>query len=133
MNSTQATTEPRVSTLVNGIVHDLEELVKQQLALFRSEMKSEVHKARDLAIPLGLGVWGILLGLAAFCLTLVHLLQWATSMPLWACYLIVGIACVVVGGGLVYVGKKQLDSFNPLPEESARALKENVQCLLNPK
>jgi hypothetical protein len=129
----RVSTEPKVSTLVTGIVHDVEELVKQQLALFRAEMLTDVHKVRDAAIPLGLGIWGILLGLAALCLMLVHLLQWATDMPLWVSYLIVGVVCVMAGGILAYVGKKKFDSFNILPEESAQALKENVECLMNPK
>jgi uncharacterized membrane protein len=139
MNNTYTTTEPRVSTepkvstLVTGIVHDLEELVKQQLALFRAEMLRDGRNIRDASIPLGLGIWGILVGLAGFALMLVHLLQWATDMPLWVCYLIVAVLCVVVGGILAYVGKKQFDSFSPLPEESAQALKENVECLINPK
>jgi hypothetical protein len=129
----RVSTEPKVSTLVAGIVHDVEELVKQQLALFRAEMLTDVHKVRDAAIPLGLGIWGILLGLAALCLMLVHLLQWATDMPLWVSYLIVGVVCVMAGGVLAYLGKKKFDSFTILPEESAQALKENVECLMNPK
>jgi len=34
---------------------------------------------------------------------------------------------------LFYAGKKRLDSFNPLPDQSVQALKENVQCLTNLK
>jgi uncharacterized membrane protein len=129
----RADTEPKVSTLVTGIVHDLEELVKQQLALFKAEMLKDGVKIRDAAIPVGLGIWAMMLGLGALALMAVHLLQWSTSMPLWTCYLIVGVVCVMVGGILAYVGKKQFDSFSPLPEESAQALKENIECLVNPK
>jgi len=129
----RVSTEPKMSTLLTGIVRDVEELVKQQLALFRAEMIQDGRKIRDAAIPLGLGIWGVLLGLGVLALMLAHLLQWSTDMPLWVCYLIVGVVCVVAGGILAYVGKKKFDSFTPLPEESAQALKENVECLINPK
>jgi hypothetical protein len=64
---------------------------------------------------------------------LVYLLQGATAIPLWGCYGLVGLVSAVVGGILTYVGMTKLESFNPLREESANALKENVQCLMNPK
>jgi uncharacterized membrane protein YqjE len=133
MNDIQTTANPSMSSLVTGIISDVEELVKQQLTLFRSEVEKDVRKTKAAAIPLGLGVWCVLLGIAALCQMLVYLLQGATAIPLWGCYGLVGLVSAVVGGILTYVGMTKLESFNPLREESANALKENVQCLMNPK
>jgi uncharacterized membrane protein YqjE len=133
MNDFQTTTDPSMSSLVTGIIHDVEDLVKQQLTLFRSELEKDVRKTKAAVIPLGLGVWCVLLGMAALFQMLVYLLHGASSIPLWGCYGLVGLVSALVGGILVYVGMTKLESFNPLREESANALKENVQCLMNPK
>jgi hypothetical protein len=69
---------------------------------------------------------GILLGLM-----LVHLLNLA--LPIWSCYAIVGIVFAASGAALIYAGKKQFESFNPLPDQSIGALKENVRWVMNPK
>jgi len=85
----------------------------------------------------GAGV--LLLGAILACLMLVYLLHWLTapagadpaSLPLWACYGIVGAAFGAVGGVLLAAGKKKYESTSLLPDKSARALKENVECLTN--
>jgi len=130
----QTGSEPSLTTLVTGIINDAQELMKQQLALFRHEFHDDLRKTREVALS-----WALALGIA-FCggimlsLMLVHLLFWAVpAVPLWGWFGIVG--AVLVGGGVVLflVGKKELDSFNPLPDQSVNALKENVQWLMRPK
>jgi hypothetical protein len=125
--------EPSMSGLVTGIVNDAQELIKQQLALARHEIKEDFRKTKEAALSLALGGTIALLGGILLCGMLVYLLDALTVLPLWACYGIVGGLLAVVGGVLVYLGKKKLDSFNPLPEESAQALKENVQWITKPR
>jgi uncharacterized membrane protein YqjE len=126
-------TDQSVTHLVTGIVSDLQDLIKQQLALFRSEVRNDVQKAREAAIPLIIGLSFAMVGAGLLVLMLVHLLHWATPIPMWGCYAIVGAGSMLLGGALYYGGMKKLESIHPLPEESAQALKENVQCLMNPK
>src|SRR5437773_490700 len=125
--------EPSVTALVTGIISDAQDLFRQQLALFKEEVTSEFHKAKEAAISSALGVGGILVGAGMFLLMLVHLLNSATQLPLWACYGLVGAAALIAGAGLLYAGKKKLETFHPLPDQSVQALKENVQCLTNLK
>jgi hypothetical protein len=122
-----------VTSLVTGIVSDVQELLGQQLALFKRELESDLSKTRDAALTLlvGLGIAGV--GAGMLFLMLVHLLHWATDIPLWGCHGLVGGGLALVGGALFYAGKKKFDTFNPLPDESVHALKENVQCLMKPK
>jgi len=123
-----------LTSLLTGIVSDLQDLIKQQLALFRTEVTSDVHKTKEALAPLAAGMGVLVVGLVMLSLMLVHLLDWATeNLPLWACYGIVGAGFAVLGGALMFAGKKKFDSFNPLPDESAKELKETVQCLMNPK
>ena len=132
-NDLQTGSQPSVTSLVSGIASDLQELLAQQLALFKAEFESDLTRTKDAALVLAGGMGVAVVAGILLCLTLVHLLQWATELHLWACYAIIGGGLGLVGGTMVYVGKKRFESFNPLPDQSVRALKENVQCLTNPK
>jgi hypothetical protein len=118
--------------LVSGIVHDAQDLMRQQMALFRAEVQEDVRKTKEGAITLLCGFVLAQTGLLLLCLTLIYLLD-ATlpALPLWACFGIVGGVVALVGtvclGSAIYF----LRSFNPLPDESARALKENFKWIAN--
>jgi hypothetical protein len=134
--------EQSVTSLVGGIVTDVQDLIKQQLALTRKEIEADLRKTREAASLLFAGIGMALFGCFAFCLMLAHLihhlatpaaLRDAAAIPLWACYGIVTV--VLLGGGCVmaFAGKKKFDSFNPLPDESAQVLKENIEWIANKK
>jgi hypothetical protein len=55
------------------------------------------------------------------------------GLPLWGSYGIVGGVLAVIGGILVAAGSAKFRSFNPLPDESAQALQENVRWIAKPK
>src|SRR2546428_8916399 len=97
----QTSPEPSVTGLVTGIVHDVQQLLQQQLALFKHEIKENVRKSKEAAVLMGLGIGiGSVGGLLLFFM-LVYLLNWAFAgrLPLWVCYLIVGgLGAAVVGG-----------------------------------
>jgi len=129
----QLDSEPGLTQLVTGIISDAQELLKQQLAMFKAEIKEDLRKTKEAALALGLGIGITLLGGLLLVFMLVYLLQWSTALPLWACYAIVGGALTLLGGILLYSGTRKLSSFNPLPDQSAEAVKENVQWLTSPK
>jgi hypothetical protein len=135
-NDVQTSSEPSVTSLVSGILKDAEELLKQQVVLFKHEVKDDLRKTRDAALPLVIGAGVLAVSGLLLCWGLVHLLSWAAGpdrLPLWGSFWIVGGVLALTGGVLAYLGKKKFDSFNPLPEESAEALKENVQWIVKPK
>jgi len=130
--STDLKTPPdaSVTTLVSGIIHDAQELIRQQLELLKHEVKSDLRKTRDASLLMiaGGGVAAVAILLLAF--SLVYLVNWAVpALPLWASFGICGLVLAAAGGGLIYAGYARFESFNPLPDESARALKENVQWI----
>ena len=55
------------------------------------------------------------------------------QLPLWACFGIVGGLLTAAGGIGFYSAVRQFQEFNPLPDESAQALKENVQWISRPR
>lgn len=122
--------EASVSSLVAGIISDVQSLLKQQIAFLKQEIHSDFQKTKESALTMGAGLGVLLAGVMCTVPMLVHLIEWATAWPLWGCYALVGGALALVGGTVMYLGKKRFDSFNPLPDESAQLLKDNVQYLI---
>jgi Putative Actinobacterial Holin-X, holin superfamily III len=138
----RANGEPGLASTFKGIVDDSLELMRQQFAMLKAEIRSDFHKVLAGVIPLAAGIAPLLLGGLMLCFTLVHLIHWATTpaaaanadpatIPLWGCYAIVSATFFLVGGVLLGVGIYRLKTVNPLPEETAKALEENIQWLMN--
>jgi hypothetical protein len=121
-----------VTSLVSGIVNDAQELFRQQLAMFRAEIKDDFRKTISLLVAILGGAFMVAMGGALLCFMLVHLLaSLAPALPLWGCFGIVGACVVLVGGIVAYVAIHRFKTFNPLPDESVEALQENVQWIKN--
>src|SRR5262245_21708358 len=122
--------EMNTASLVTGIVSDVQDLVKQQLQLTRKEIEADLRKTRQAASLLMAGIAVLLPAAFTLCLMLAHLFYFVTAnavgsndtnpFPLWACYGVVTAVLAAVGGGMAFAGKKKFDSFNPLPDESAK-------------
>jgi uncharacterized membrane protein YcjF (UPF0283 family) len=128
----QTGNEPGVASLVKGIIDDVQHLTKQQFQLIKQEMKEDATKTVHAAMPMAVGAVVCLVGLVL----LGHALAWilmALQLDAWVAYLIVGGVITGAGAGLVYAGWARFQTFNPLPDRSLEALKENVQCLTNPE
>jgi len=130
----KSTQEPSVTALVTGIISDAEDLLKQQFELLKHEVREDLRKTKEASFVIGLGAWLGLVGAILLVMMLVYLTQWLLpDWPLWVCYGIWGAIMFLAGGIAFFIGKNMFDSFSPLPEKSAQALKENVQWLTNPK
>jgi uncharacterized membrane protein YqjE len=131
----QTSSEPSVPSLVSGVVHDLGELLKQQVELFKVEVKADVRKAKEASASLALGLCFLLLSTILLCLTVVYLLHdpQVGNLPLWASYLIVTLGVGLPGAGLAFYGWKKFQSLDPLSDQSAQALKETLEWTTKPK
>jgi F0F1-type ATP synthase assembly protein I len=130
-NHSQTEPTPGVTGLVTGIIHDAQQLIQQQMALLQHEIRSDFEKTKEAATSLVFSLPVLLIGGILLGQMLVYLLQgFFPELPLWGCYGIVGGVTTAVGTGLFYLGIKRFGSFNPLPDESAQAMKENVQWLM---
>jgi len=106
-------------------------LTKQQFALLKQELQEDFTKSRQAAMPMMIGLGILLIGTLLLGITLSLLLHWAFEprLPYWAAF---GIVTVVMGGvglALFFAGQKKFQSFNPLPDRTLEALKENVSSL----
>jgi len=123
-----------MTALVSGIVEDARELLKQQFELFKHEVRDDVRKIRvamlALGVAAGIGFVGTLLLGITLGLLLNALLP---ALPLWASFGIVTAVFLLVCGGLCALSFFKLRSIDPLNNETAEALKENVQWITKPK
>lgn len=128
-----AHTEPSLTQLVSGIIGDAQELMRQQLAMFRTELKEDVRRTKQTLVAMVAGLALVSVGATLLCFMAVYGLEAAFELPLWACFGIVGGVLAAGGGVAFYAAVKQFQEFNPLPDESAQALKENLQWISHPK
>jgi len=124
---------PGLGELVSGIVQDAQELISQQLALFKQEVRDDLRKTREGMGLLGLAAGVLLVGSLILGLTLVHLLAWlAPTLPLWACYGIVGAGLTGVGALLAWQGWQKVTAIHPLNDQAAKGLEENLEWKTKP-
>ena len=122
-------TEPSMASLMGDIIGDVQKLVRQELALARTEVKEEVSKAKVVAIQFGAALAAAAVGGLLLVLMLVHLLDAVTEIPLWGCYLLVGITFAGLGAFLFFRGKEKAKHIDFVPRETVQSIKENVQWI----
>jgi uncharacterized membrane protein YqjE len=132
---TRTTPEPTLSGLVSGILRDAQELIQQEIALARVEIRDEVRKTRDAALSMAAGLVCVALGAIFFLLLVVFIITWATSqhIPLWGSFGIVGAVLCLVGAILVYNGRNRAEQIHLIPKQTAETMRENMQWIRNPR
>jgi hypothetical protein len=126
-NDVQPSTEPSLSSLVSGITGDLQQLIRQQAALVRQEIKEDVNKTKEGATEFAVGAGVATAGAILLGFTAVYLLAAVTPLPLWACFAIVTAVFAAAAAGLFLAGKKQFEAIDPLHNQAVEGLKENLQ------
>lgn len=124
--------EPSMTTLVTGIINDAQELLKQQLTLAKREIQDDLRQTKEAALSLAVGVGLSFLAGILLCSALALLLSWLwPALPSWAGFGIVGGLLAVAGGAFIYAGQQRFESFNPLPDQTVAALRENLRWTTN--
>jgi len=119
--------ERTIGQLVADATHDLEGLVRGEIALAKAEVTSGAR-------VLGKGA-GLLAGAAFFALMglvfLLHSAAWgiAEALPVWAGYLIVGAVVLVLAAILGLLGKKSLETARPAPERAIDQAQQTIAVL----
>ena len=120
---------PSLAQLLTGIVNDARELLRQELALAKYELREDLQKAKTAMVSLGIGIGVTAIGGLLLILMLVHLLNALAGLPLWACYGIIGAVFVIVGGVLLLIGKNTIARIDVVPPQTVETMKENVQWI----
>ena len=121
--------EPSLAQLLTGIANDAKELLRQELALAKHEIREDLRKTKTAMLSLGLGVGVAAIGGLLLILMLVHLLNALAGLPLWACYGIVGGLFLIMGGVLFLIAKHTIARIDVVPPQTVETMKENVQWI----
>jgi len=115
--------------LLRGIVNDLGTLIREEIALARVEIREQAGKARMAAMSFGIAAAALLFGatflLIALATAIADVLEW----PVWSGFLIVAVVLSGLGMVMLSSGRKQLQTFHPIPEETVSTLKENSEWI----
>jgi hypothetical protein len=134
--------EASMTGLLRGIINDIGDLIRQEIRFARSELKSDARKMLRAGVVLAFGAGTAALGVILVAFMLVYLINWLSlpagtaepgRIPLWGCYGIVAAVFLAVGGLMAFMGVKAFQSVNPLPDETAKNVKENVEWIMNSK
>ena len=129
------------TSLLTGILADLQHLVEQQFQLTRREIEQELHQRAAAGALFGAGIGLLSLGVIVLCLAAVHLLHWVASppgsdpawLPLGACHAAVAAVFVVIGGILAQVGRVRFKSIKSFHNPVTEILQEPHQWTTPPK
>ncbi len=117
-----------VTEIVRGLLDDVRELFREEVALARAEVRQELSNAKAAAVRFAaaavLASVGALFILTFCALDLASLLHW----PAWAGFIIVGVVLAIVGGVLAMSGRSKLQRVQPLPKTS-QSVKENAEWI----
>jgi len=114
-----------IGGLIRGIVSDLHTLIREEIALARVEIRTQVGRARMAAVSFGMAAAALAFGgaflLIALAMGMADLLNW----PAWAGFLVVAVLLSLVGVIALSAGRRQISQIRAVPEETVSTLKEN--------
>jgi uncharacterized membrane protein YqjE len=114
-----------VPEVLQDIVGNLQEIIRSEFRLAKTELKEEAAEAARPAATFGAGLALAFYGIAFLLLAAVYGLS--TVMAGWLAALLVGTILAVVAIALLSSSGKQLKRVNPSPDKTIQSLEENVQ------
>ena len=129
MATTTSENREGLTSLVGGVIQDGQELVRQQLQLFQVEVSQDLRRTVNASTFILVGALMGFLGALLLMVTIALWLHatWPEQLALWGAFGLVTV--VIIGGAVAFLlwGKARFAAFNPLPDKSLDALKENFQ------
>ena len=117
--------ERSFSDVFQDIVRNVQEIVRSEVRLAKTEIRDEAAKAKSAGLLIGAGAVTAIFAAFFLLLTIVYVLS--LIMPNWAAALIVGVALAIVAGVTLNTGLKRFKKIHPTPERTVETLKENVE------
>jgi uncharacterized membrane protein YqjE len=119
-----------VPEVLQDIVGNLQEIIRSEFRLAKTELKEEASRAANPLATFGMGLVLGFYGLGFLFLSFVYGLS--TVMAGWLAALLVGTMLAIVAIALMSSSGKKLKRVNPTPDKTIRSLEENVQWAKHP-
>jgi uncharacterized membrane protein YqjE len=118
-------TQRSVPEVLQDIVGNLQDIIRSEFRLAKTEIKEEASKAARPAAAFGVGLISGIYGIGFMLLAAVYGLS--TVMPAWLAALLVGIILAIVAGAFIGSGREKLKRINLIPDKAIKNLEENVE------
>jgi hypothetical protein len=115
-----------VTELVSGIIHDAQTLFKQQAEMLKAEVREDFKKSKRAAEYGAVGIVCTTVGVLGLITAAAYFLHEHYAFKMWASWGIVGGILAVIGVACAGFSYLLLERFNPLPDKTFNALKENL-------
>jgi uncharacterized membrane protein YqjE len=117
-----------MTEVFQDIVANIQEIVRSEFRLAKTEISEQAAKAAKSSAPLGSGIVLALYALGFILLAVVYALEMVVAA--WLAALIVGLAVAVMAAILISVGRQRLKQVK-MPQKTMVSVKENVQWAKN--
>ena len=117
--------ERSISDVVQDIIRNIQEMLRSEVRLAKTEIRDEAVKAKVGGILVSGGAVSAFFALFFLLLMTVYVLT--RVVPDWAAALIVAVFMGVVAGVMLGAGVKRLKQVHPTPERTVENIKENVE------
>lgn len=114
-----------LGTLVTGIVADLQDIVRGEVQLAKTELQEDASALGKGAAAIAVGALVALVGFIFLMLGVTYLLN--KSLEMWLAAGIVGVVLLVIGIIAALVGKNQLSAASLTPKKTIESLKEDQE------
>ena len=118
-----------VSELMQDIVTNVQQIIRSEVLLAKTEAKEEGLRAAKAARLLGGGAAVAFYALGFLLLFCVYAL--ATAIAAWAAALIVALGLGIIAAVLLRIGIKRIREVSPAPQKTIETVKENVRWAKN--
>jgi len=120
-----APTDRSVSDVLQDIIWNIQDIVRSEVRLAKTEVREEVSKARDASVLIGVGALSGTFSAFFLLFSIVYALS--RVVPDWAAALIVAVAMAIATGVLLSKGAERFKHVHPAPDKTIESLKENVE------
>ena len=117
-----------LTPLINGIIEDAQRLIRQQLALFQSDIRSDMNQAKEAVLPLAMALLVSLLAGFFLCMTIAYFVVWLwPEVPLVAPFAVITLLLIIGAAALLVTGNSKVQAFAHTAEKTVEDLKQNIE------
>ncbi len=126
----QGQLKEEVTPLLRGILADTQTLLRQEVALARSEVRQNLKEASQVGAAFAVGavlatMAGLMMGLA-----LANYISWSfPQIPLWGSLLLVGLGLGVAAAALLVHCRREARNLELTPKQTIQSMKENAKWI----
>jgi uncharacterized membrane protein YqjE len=117
--------EPSIADLLQGIVGNVQNIIRSEVRLAKTEMTEEATSAGKAAGVLAGGMVLAMYAVGILLLSAVYALR--GPLPDWGAALVVGLVVAAIAGVMVKLGFDRIKNVNPKPEQTIESVKEDVK------